>query len=388
MARIVEAIVRYRRGELDCIEAAEVLGMSERHFRRLRDRYEGQGAEGIVDRRLGKASARRVPVDRIDWVVETYRTRYSDFTVKHYHEHLVRDHRFELSYTWLKTTLQAHDAVKPAPRRSAHRKKRPRRPLPGMLLFQDGSRHRWLVGPDGDLDLIATLDDATGELYSAFLVEEEGTMSSFRGLHETISAHGLFSSFYTDRGSHYFHTPKAGGKVDKERPTQVGRALAQLGIQHIASYSPEARGRMERLFGTLQGRWPQELRIAGVEDIAAANRYIRDVLIPRHNAQFAVPAAEEGSAFVSYVGRDLADILCVHEERTVGKDNCVLYKRLSLQIPPDRHRHHYVKAKVRVHEYSDATLAVFHGPRRLARYAPDGTPIAEEPDRTRKCSAA
>ncbi len=388
MARIVEAIGRYRRGELSCVEAAEFLGMSERHFRRLRDRYEGEGAEGIIDRRLGKASARRVPVDRIDWVVETYRTRYSDFTVKHYYEHLVRDHRFELSYTWLKTTLQARGVVKPAPRRSAHRKKRPRRPLPGMLLFQDGSTHRWLVGCDRDVDLIATLDDATGALSSAFLVEEEGTMSSFRGLHETIAAHGLFSSFYTDRASHSFHTPKAGGKVDKGRLTQVGRALAQLGIQHIPSYAPEARGRVERLFGTLQGRWPQELRIAGITTVEAANRYIRDVLIPRHNAQFAVPAAEAGSAFVPYVGRDLADILCIQEERTVGKDNCVLYNRLSLQIPHDRHRHHYVKAKVRVHEYQDASLAVFHGPRRLARYAPDGAPITEKNDEPNKCSAA
>jgi transposase len=388
MARIVEAIGRYRIGELSCIEAAEVLGMSERHFRRLRDRYEAQGAEGIVDRRLGKASARRVPVDRIEWVVETYRTRYSDFTVKHYHEHLVRDHRFELSYTWLKTALQARGVVKPAPRRSAHRKKRPRRPLPGMLLFQDGSTHRWLVGRDRDLDLIATLDDASGELYSAFLVEEEGTMSSFQGLAETIAAQGLFCSLYTDRGSPYFHTPKAGGKVDKRRLTQVGRALAQLGIQHIPSYSPEARGRMERLFGTLQGRWPQELRIAGITTIEAANRYIRDVLVPRHNAQFAVPAAEEGRAFVPDVGRDLADILCVQEDRNVGKDNCVLYNRLNLQIPRDRHRHHYVKAKVRVHEYPDTSLAVFHGPRRLARYAPDGTPTTEEPERTNKCSAA
>lgn len=387
MARIVEAIGRYRSGELSCLEAAEVLGMSERHFRRLRDRYEAEGAEGIVDRRLGRASARRVAADRIEWVVETYRTRYADFTVKHYHEHLVRDHGFGLSYTWLKTTLQGRGVVKRAPRRSAHRKKRPRRPLPGMLLFQDGSTHRWLGGRPA-LDLIVTLDDATSEISSAFLVDEEGTFSSFRGLSETIAAKGLFSSLYTDRGSHYFHTPAAGGKVDKERPTQVGRALAQLGIEHIPSYSPEARGRMERLFGTLQGRWPQELRLAGITTVEAANRYLREVLIPRHNARFAVPAAETGTAFVPYVGRDLCDLLCIQEARTVGNDNCVRYKRLSLQIPPDRHRHHYVKAQVRVHEYGDGRLAVFHGPRLLARYAPDGTPITQAPAESTKPSAA
>ncbi len=344
--------------------------------RRLRDRYEAEGAEGIVDRRLGKASARRVPVDQVAWVVETYRTRYADFTVKHYHEHLARDHGFKLGYTWLKSTLQAHGAVKRAPRRSAHRKKRPRRALPGMLLFQDGSTHRWLVDLDLELDLIVSLDDATSDIYSAFLVEEEGTGSSFQGLAETICAKGLFCALYTDRGSHYWHTPKAGGPVDKEKPTQVGRALAQLGIQHIPSYSPEARGRIERLFATLQGRWPQELRLAGITDVSAANRFIADVLIPRHNAQFAVPAAEDGSAFVPYLGHDLAEILCSQEERTVTNDNCVRYKRLSLQIPPDRHRHHYVKASVRVHEYPDQTLALFHGPRCLARYTKDGSLIA------------
>lgn len=374
MVRIVEAIGRWRSGELSCVEAAEVLGMSERHFRRLRDRYEAEGAEGLVDRRLGKASARRVPVDRIAWVVETYRTRYADFTVKHYHEHLVRDHGFTLGYTWLKTTLQAAGVVRRAPRRSAHRKKRERRPLPGMMLFQDGSTHRWLPALDRKFDLIATMDDATGEVYSAFLVDEEGTMSSFQGLLETITAKGLFSSFYTDRGSHYFHTPKAGGKVSKENPTQIGRALAQLGIEHIPSYAPQGRGRMERLFGTLQKRWPQELRLAGITTVTAANRYLREVLIPDHNARFAVKPALEGTAFVPYAGRDLADTLCVQEERVVGNDNTVRYNGLTLQIPESPLRHHFVRVAVRVHDYPDRRLALFHGPRCIARFGADGAP--------------
>ena len=209
--------------------------MSERHFRRLRDRYEAEGAEGLLDRRLGRASARRAPLDQIAWALDLYRTRYWDFTAKHFHEHLVRDHGFKLSYSWTKGQLQKAGLVKKAKRRGAHRKKRPRRPLPGMLVFQDGSSHRWLVDLGRDLDLIATLDDATGELLSAFLVEEEGTLSSFRGLRETIETTGLFCAFYTDRASHYFYTQKAGGKVDKDRLTQVGRALCQLGIEHIAS---------------------------------------------------------------------------------------------------------------------------------------------------------
>lgn len=374
MARIVEAVTRYRSGVIGCREAAECLGMSERHFRRLRDRYEAEGAEGIADKRLGRASARRAPVDEVAWVVEMFRTRHFDFTAKHFHEVMVRDHGLTRGYTWTKTTLQRAGVVRRAARRGAHRKKRERRPLEGMLLFQDGSTHRWLSGEGAvDLDLVATMDDATGQVYSAFLVEEEGTASSFRGLFEVIGGRGLFSAFYTDRGSHYFHTPKAGGRVDKTHPTQVGRALQQLGITHIASYSPEARGRMERLFGTLQGRLPQELRLAGITTMEAANRWLAEVFLPRFNARFAVRAAEPGSAFMAYVGRPLEDILCIQEERQVGRDNTVRYNGHVLQIPEQTHRHHYVKATVRVHAYPDGTLAIFHGPQRLARYQADGS---------------
>lgn len=374
MARIIEAVTRYRAGVMGCREAAEFLGMSERHFRRLRDRYEAEGAEGIADQRLGRVSARRAPVDEVAWVVEMFRTRHWDFTAKHFHEVMVRDHGLRRGYTWTKTTLQSAGLRPRAVRRSAHRKKRVRRPLEGMLLFQDGSTHRWLPGDAApDLDLVATMDDAIGRVYSAFLVEEEGTASSFRGLLEVIGGHGLFSALYTDRGSHYFHTPKAGGKVDKKNPTQVGRALQQLGITHIASYSPEARGRMERLFGTLQGRLPQELRIAGITTMEAANRWLAEVFLPRFNARFAVSAAEPGSAFVAYVGRPLEDILCIQEERQVGRDNTVRYNGMVLQIPEQTHRHHFVKATVRVHAYADGTLAIFHGPRKLARYRADGS---------------
>jgi hypothetical protein len=244
-----------------------------------------------------------------------------------------------------------------------------------MLLFQDGSTHRWIGALEQDLDLVVTLDDATGAICSAILVEQEGTMSSFQGLGETIAAQGLFRALYTDRGSHYFHTPKTGGKVDRSRPTQVGRALAQLGITHIPSYSPEARGRMERAFGTLQGRLPPELRLAGIATPEAANRYLREVFVPDHNARFAVPAAEPGSAFIPYAGRPLEDVLCVQESRQVGRDNCVTWKGLSLQIPPQRHRHHYVRANVRVHEYPDGRLAIFDGPSCLARFDPAGKPV-------------
>ena len=383
MARIVEAIGRYRTGELSCLEAAELLGMSERHFRRLRDRYEAEGAEGIIDRRRGRVSHRRAAADKVEWVIEEFATRYYDFTVKHFHEELCR-RGFDLSYTWTKTILQQRGLVRPAPKRSAHRKKRARRPLPGMMLFQDGSTHAWLEGRP-PLDLIVTMDDATSEVYSAFLVEEEGTFSSLRGLGEVIARMGLFSSFYTDRGSHYFLTPKAGEKVAKQRPTQVGRALAELGIEHIPSYSPEGRGRMERVFGTLQQRLPPMLRLNGIATIEEANRYLGETYIFEHNDRFAVAAAEEGDAFVPFVG-DLAGVLCVKHERVVGNDNCVRFEGLVLQIPEQRHRRHFVKVTVQVRQYGDGSLTIYHGPRRLAGYTGDGALIIEQEGPTRSAA--
>ena len=256
-----------------------------------------------------------------------YRERYQGFTVKHFHEHLVKDHGFGWGYTWLKLHLQSAGLAPKAPRKGAHRRKRERRPLPGMMLHQDGSRHAWLEG-QAPLDLIVTLDDATGAIYSAFMVEEEGTASTFRALKEVFAEHGLPMSLYTDRGSHYFRTTKA-GEIDRGSPTQVGRALAQLGVEHIGAYSPQARGRSERMFGTLQDRLAKELRLAGVIDIEAANAFIRETYLPAHNARFAVEPAGEGSAFTPVPGVDLDEILCVQEERQVGNDNCVSYCRVA-----------------------------------------------------------
>lgn len=375
MARIVDAIVRYKGGNLTCVKAAEFLGMSERHFRRLRDAYEAEGAEGLIDRRRGRASGRRAPVDQVEWVIEEYCTKYFDFTYKHFHEEIAK-RGFVYSYTWTKMVLQRALNQKPRRRGSRHRKKRPRRPLPGMMLFQDASTHAWLSqGPP--LDLVATMDDATSEVYSLFLVEQEGTASTFRGLKQTIERQGLFGSFYTDRGSHYFLTPKAGQRVSKDQLTQVGRALQELGIQHIPSYSPEARGRMERLWHTLQTRLPPVLRLEEITTIEAANRFLDEVYRPAHNDQFGVAAEEEGTAFVPFVG-DLDAILCAKESRMVGNDNTVRFGKLTLQIPEQRHRRHYVRATVEVRERPDGSLAIFHGPRRLAEYAADGTLIEGE----------
>ena len=273
LMKFEEVYGRTHRGGLSQAEAAEVLGVSERTFRRWRDRYEAEGADGLYDRRLGRVSARRAPVDEVARVLELFDTRYWDFTAKHFHEKLVADHGFKRSYNWLRLSLQAHGRRRAAPRRGAHRRKRPRRALPGMMLHQDGSSHEWV--PGRWWDLIVTMDDATSDIYSAFFVAEEGTMSSFQGVSEAIRAKGLFCSLYADRASHYWNTPEAGGKVDKDTPTQVGRALAQLGIELIPAYSPEARGRSERMFGTLQKRRPQELRLAGITDMVEANRFLK-----------------------------------------------------------------------------------------------------------------
>ena len=368
--RFEELYERRQQRILTMAEAGEMLGVTERTFRRWSGRYDAEGADGLQDRRIGRASARAVPVDEALRMLTLYETRYTGWTVKHFHERWQTEHGGTRSYSWTKKTLQAAGQVVRAPRRGAHRKKRPRKPLPGMMLHQDGSTHEWI--PGCQWDLIVTLDDATSTIYSAFFVEEEGTRSSLRGLQEVIETQGLFSSLYTDRGSHYWHTDEAGGKVDKIRLTQVHRALQQLGITLIPAYSPEARGRSERAFRTLQDRLPKELALAGITERAAANRYLATQFLPAHNQRFAVSASEVGTAFIPWVGPHLTEILCVQEERVVAKDNTVRYQGLHLQIPQDPHRFHYVKVTVRVHEYPEGTLAVFHGPRCLACYQADG----------------
>ncbi len=381
MLKLRDVMGRWERDELSQLEAAELLGMHERTFRRWARRFEADGDEGLGDRRLGRRSGRAIGQGDADEIERLYRERYLGFTAKHFHEYLKASHGYTLGYTWTKTLLQSRGLILKAPRRGAHRRKRPRRPMVGMMVHQDASKHVWIEGL-GALDLVVTMDDATSEIYSAILVEEEGTMSTFEGLIETIAARGLFCSFYTDRGSHYFLTPEAGGKVDRSAPTQVGRALAQLGIEHIAAYSPEARGRSERMFRTLQDRLPKELALAGVTEAAAANRWLREIYLPRHNARFAVEAAEAGSGFVPVAEAQWRDVLCIQEDRVVAPDNTVAWNRRRLQIPPHPARAHFVKAKVRVHEYPSGDLAIFHGPRCLARWSPGDQGSAPLPQRT------
>jgi len=372
--RFADVLGRTERSGLSQVEAAELLGVSERTFRRWRDRHRDDGPAGLADRRL-LPSLRRAPVAEIERMLGLYRDLYRGFTVKHFHEQLGKRHGYALGYTVTKLHLHRAGLVQPATKRSAHRKKRPRRPLVGMLLHQDASRHAWLAGDARQHDLVVTLEDATSALYSAFLVAEEGTASSLRGVREVVAKHGLFCSLYTDRGSHYFVTPEAGGGVSKTVLTQFGRALKQLGVEHIAAYSPQARGRSERAFGTLQDRLPKELALAGITTVEAANRWLRETYIADYNKRFAIAAEQEGSAFVADATGAWREILCIQEDRMVGNDNTVKWRRLCLQLPPSRLRPHFVKATVRVHEYPDGQLAVFWGPHRLADYDVHGSII-------------
>jgi transposase len=381
MQKFRDVLSRWEAGELSMMEAGELLGMSERQFRRYRARYEEEGLEGLRDRRLGKPSSKRVPSEEAERMLSLYGCSYAGWNVKHFHEHLRRDHSFRWGYTWTKARLHAAGLVERAARRGAHRRKRERKPCAGMMLHQDGSRAPWLAGQPA-LDLIVTMDDATSTIYSAFLVEEEGTISTFRALLEVFTAHGLPSSLYTDRGSHYFFTAKAGEAVDRGHLTQVGRALERLGIEHIAAYSPEARGRSERMFGTLQDRLIKELAKADIGTMEAANRFIRDVYLPAHNGRFAKPPAIDASAFVAADPAMLAEFLCIEEERVVARDNTITYGRRRLQLPQSPLRPHYVKATVKVREYPEGTLAIFYGPRRIARYDAEGAELVDVPTTT------
>lgn len=377
--KVQEVILRAISGELQWYEAAEIVGVSCRTMRRWKRRYEEQGYDGLFDRRCQRPSPKRVALETVEKVLRLYREEYREFNVSHFHEKLVEEHGVELSYEWVKKALQESGLVRKGRKRLKHRRRRERRPLKGMLVYCDGSTHQWLRLPGGQTqDLIVYLDDATSEVYAAYLVEEEGTLSCMEGLLQVIEQQGLFCSFYTDRGSHFFHTPKAGGRVDKHRLSQIGRALAQLGIEHIPSYSPEARGRMERLFGTWQGRLPQELARARIRSVPEANVYIQEVFMPWHNRRLCVQAAEPGSAFVPTGDVDLHGILCLQHDRVVQKDNTVSFGRHRLQLEPAAWRVSFAKCRVKVCEHVDGSLSVRYGPRILGCYRQDGTALNEQ----------
>src|ERR1700723_780324 len=356
-------------------QAAEILGISDRHMRRWRERYVEEGYNGLLDRRRGKPSRRRVAVATVEKVFGLYREKYFDLNVQHFHEKLQAEHGIELSYTWVKQALQGAGLVGRGGKRGAHRKRRERRPLPGMLLHIDGSRHQWFQD-ERWYDLIVILDDATSEIYYAQLVEGESTATVMAGLKEVIERKGVFCALYSDRGSHFWLTPKVGGRVDYHRRTQVGRALHELGVQMIPAYSPQARGRSERNFGTWQGRLPQELRLHEIHTLEAANRFLRAHYIAEFNRRFQTVAAQRGNAFVSRTSRDLDLIFSLQFERMINRDNTVSFQNLSLQIERVRWRATLAGCQVVVHQHLNGTLSLTHGPHCLGRYDAVGAPLS------------
>ena len=381
--RFQEAYDGWSQARLTQAEAALLLGQCERSFRRHIERFEADGLEGLLDKRLSQISKRRASAAEVDQVVQLYKSSFAGWNVAHFHSKYKAEGTGVRSYSWIKSVLQGAGVVRASKVRGKHRIKRERMPLVGMMIHQDASTHRWV--PNAVWDLVVTMDDATSEHTSMFFCAQEGTASSFHGIGQTIARYGLFASLYSDRGSHYFITPEAGGKVDKVNLTEVGRALKQLGIDHIAAYSPEARGRSERAFQTHQGRLPQELARAGITSMHAANQYLDKVYRGAHNREFAVASTLEGSAYVAFISGNLPDILCEHHERKVDNDNCVSFGGMTLQIPANEYRHHYVRTKVRVHRYVDDTLALFHGPRKLADF--DAKGVSTKPKEVQRLAA-
>jgi transposase len=366
-----EVILKAMSKQLTWLQAAEILGMTPRNMRRYRDRMEKGGYEGLIDRRTQRPSPRRVPMAEVEKILTLYREQYFDFNVRHFHEKLRDEHGISLSYTWVKNALQEAGLVAKARKRGRHHKRRLRRPLPGMMLHIDGSTHAWLGAEHGRFDLVTVMDDASSEIYYARFVEEESTESIMAALRSVVETQGVFCSLYSDRASHFVCTPKGATKPDRSIRTQVGRALEQLGIELIHANSPQARGRCERSYGTLQGRLPQEMRAAGIRLVDDANRFLSEYL-PKHNKQFMVAAAESGTAFVPYAGGELQKVFSKHHDRVIGNDNVVTFGKVKLQIERQTFRFSMAKCRVLVCEHLDGTIAVYYGPNLLGRYQADG----------------
>jgi len=375
--KLQEVILRALARKITWAQAAEIIGIRDRQMRRWKQRYEEFGYDGLFDRRLGKPSPKRVPWATVEEILRLYQEQYADFNVRHFHEKLREQHHIRLSYTWVKQALQTAGLVKKNRKRGVHRRRRPRRPLPGMLLHLDGSSHAWFQD-QRRYDLLVILDDATSEIYYAQLVEEECTATVMTALREVIERKGAFCALYSDRASHFFHTPKAGQAVDRTRPTQVGRALQELGIQMIPAYSPQARGRSERNFGTWQGRLPQELRVQGIQDLAAANEFLREQYIAEFNRRFAVAAAQPGHAFLPVREKNLDFVFSLQQERTVNQDNTVQIGPLLLQIEKTNWRATLAGCRVTVYQHLDGTWSIGYGPHVLGRYNREGLPLQFE----------
>jgi len=372
--KLQDVMLRAMAKRITWYQAAEILGLSGRQMLRWQTRFKHEGYEGLFDRRRGTPSPKRVPLETVETVLRLYQEQYFDFNVRHFHEKLASEHGITLSYTWVKAALQGAGLVKARKHRGKHRKRRPRRPLPGMLLHIDGSQHRWFCD-DRWYDLLVIMDDATSEVYYAQLVEEESTATVMAGLREVIEQQGVFCALYSDRASHFFLTPKAGEPVDHHRLTQVGRALRELGIQMIPAYSPQARGRSERGFSTWQGRLPPELRARKVRTLEQANRFLREHYIQEFNQRFSKPASERGTAFVPLRRKDLDLVFSLQHERIVARDNTVSFANKVWQLERSKLRATLAGCRVTIHEHLDMTISITFGPHLVGRYNAQAMPL-------------
>lgn len=365
--KVQEVLLRAMSGEIHWIEAAEILDISDRQMRRWKKRYELYGYDGLYDRRCKRPSPRRIPLKTAEQILQLYRTAYYDFNISHFYDKL-KEKSIKASYNWVRLALQGAGLVPVYKRGEKHRKRRPRKPLIGMMLHMDGTPHDWF-GDGSEYDLVTITDDANSKVYDIALVAEEDSLTCMRMIKNVVEKEGIFCSLYTDRGSHFFFTEKAGEDVSRDELTQIGRALSELGIQHIPSYSPQARGRQERHNQTFQGRIPQELRIRGIKTVKEANGYLKKEYVRAHNKRFVKQPEQKGTAFTSVPKTiDLEKIFCFKYERTVNNDNTVSFKNRILQIDPSSWRISFAKCKVTVYEHLDGSLSIGYGPHIIGRY--------------------
>lgn len=394
VAREAKAMTRYEIlmkatvGKLTWSQAADVLGVSPRHMRRIRADYQDHGVHALRDKRGGRPRKKRIKEETVALICQLKRDTYEDFSIKHFHEKLTDEHGVDISYSWTKQILQNAGVVKKARGRGKYFRKRERRPMRGMLLHIDGSTHEWIPGLP-KWDLIAVLDDADGKLVYAQFFEEEGSLSTFAALHYVLKKYGRFCELYHDRGSHFGRTSKAGQRPDEEQNGQVSRALKALGIKQIFANTPQARGRSERAFGTLQGRLPQELRVNGIKNYEDANVFLEKEFVRSFNRRFTVRPRLPESVYVPMTGLDLDLLLSAQHERTVKNDNTVTFQGITLQIPSTRTRHHYARCPVLVHELTRGTLAISYMGTLVAEYTRDGELlVTNKPKRKRKSTKA
>ena len=381
---VQEVILKALSGELHGFRAADILGWSPRTLRRWRERYETHGYVGLVDKRLHRPSIRRVAAPEVGRLLQLYRERYQGFNVRHVHQIARREHGVTVSYSFLKHTLQAAGLVKKHRARGRQRRRREPRACFGELLHLDGSVHEWFtLAPDERPCLIAVSDDATKRVLQAACYASESRQAVMTSLAAVLRTEGIPMALYTDRAHWAFHTPKAKGPVDKTQLTQVGRAFARLGVEHIPSYSPQARGRSERLNRTFQDRLVNELRVAGIATIEAANVYLAEHFVPQHNATFARAPRDPASAFVALGSADLDAILCHEETRIVARDNTVSVGTIPLQISAQPGRRSCVGLQVTVRHHLDGRITISQGARVFATFTATGQPVPAPGPRTR-----